>query len=145
MLIAEGQSRDKSSVACNSEHYFKHYFEYDYDVDSLLSSSNNRTSQWDIKQCRWINCLEWRLQIVPIESKRSDQRIGALRENRMKWVQGKMAELHLSPSVKQKIVDERKNTAAEAKIVLKMLSTSAGFPVQLKHRQKRCPTKVIRG
>ena len=56
-----------------------------------------------------------------------------------------MAELHLSPSVKQKIVDERKNTAAEAKIVLRMLSTSAGFPVQLKHLQKRCPTKVIKG
>ena len=73
----------------------------------------------------------------------SDQRTGALCEMRMITIQGKMAELHLSPSVKQKIVDERKYTAAEAKIVLKMLSTSAGFPVQLKHLQKAFFSQMI--
>ena len=75
----------------------------------------------------------------------SDRRIGALCENQMTFVRGKIAELQLSPSVKQKIVDDRKYTAAEAKIVLRMLSTNAGFPVQLKHFQKRCPTRVSKG
>ena len=44
VLIAEGQSRDKSSVACNSEHYWEFYLKHYYDAGSLLSSSSNRTS-----------------------------------------------------------------------------------------------------